>query len=269
MIKITVLNDNRCEKENFECEYGLSLYIEYDQKKILFDAGQTDIFLRNAEKLGIDLVDLGAIVLSHGDYDHGNGLKYLNPKTKIKLICHPDFLKNRISKRTGKYDGLNQTKNELSEKFDLVLTKEPYRISENIIFLGEIERKNNFEKGANLPMVDGRGETYAHFDDSGIVLKTPRGIIVISGCAHSGICNTIAYAKEITNTQEVLAVIGGFHLKEINDQTTKTIKYFLENEIKNIYPMHCTSDLVCSEFLKEIPAHIKILSSGTRLKIDE
>ncbi len=68
--------------------HGLSLYIEYNGKSILFDAGQTDIFMRNAKKLGINLDNLDAIVLSHGDYDYGNGLKYLDSKTK--LICHPD-----------------------------------------------------------------------------------------------------------------------------------------------------------------------------------
>ena len=73
-----------------ESEHGLSLYVEYDNKKILFDASQSDIFLKNAFKLSVDLKKLDAIVLSHGDYDHGNGLKYL--KSKTDLICHPDFI---------------------------------------------------------------------------------------------------------------------------------------------------------------------------------
>jgi 7,8-dihydropterin-6-yl-methyl-4-(beta-D-ribofuranosyl)aminobenzene 5'-phosphate synthase len=78
MIKMIVLNDDRCVNEKLECEHGLSLYIEYDNIKLLFDTGQTDIFLSNAIKLGIDLAYLDFIILCHGDYDHGNGLKYLN-----------------------------------------------------------------------------------------------------------------------------------------------------------------------------------------------
>lgn len=266
MVKIVVLNDNRCSNKNLESEHGLSLYIEYDNEKILFDAGQSDIFLRNAIKLGINLNEIDAIILSHGDYDHGNGLKYFNVKTD--LICHPDFMEYRVSKRTGNFDGLNQTKEELSKKFNLILTKDAYKISENIIFLGEIERNNDFEKGSNLPMIDKNGDTYQHLDDSGVVLKTPKGIIVISGCAHSGICNTIEYAKKITNTEKVLAVVGGFHLKDINPQTVKTIDYFIDNNIENAYLAHCTSDIVCEEFAKRMLKHTKILSSGVCLDID-
>ena len=76
MLKISVLNDNRCEDKKFECEHGISLFIEYDGKRVLFDCGQTNIFMKNAKKLNIDLDEIDAIVLSHGDYDHGNGLKY-------------------------------------------------------------------------------------------------------------------------------------------------------------------------------------------------
>ncbi len=267
MIKIVVLNDDRCDNEKLECEHGLSLYIEYDNIKLLFDAGQTDIFLNNAMKLGINLDDLDAIVLSHGDYDHGNGLKYLNAKTK--LVCHPAFMKYRVSKRTGNFAGLNQTKEELNKRFNLSLTKEPYNISESIIFLGEIERNNDFEKEDNLPSIDEVGNVYQHFDDSGIVLKTSQGIIVISGCSHSGICNIIEYAKKVTNMEKVFAVIGGFHLKELNNQTNKTIDYFINNNIESIYLAHCTSDIVCEEFLKRIPKNVKILSSGACLNIDE
>lgn len=267
MLKIVVLNDDRCSNKKLENEHGLSLYIEYDDKKILFDVGQTDIFLKNAVKLDIDLNNLDAIILSHGDYDHGNGLKYLNVKTK--LVCHPDFIKYRISKRTGNFAGLNQTKEELDKQFNLVLTKDLYNISENIIFLGEIERKNDFEKEDNLPSVDKKGNTYQHYDDSGILLKTNNGIIIISGCSHSGICNIIEYAKKVTHTEKVLAVIGGFHLKELNYQTNKTIDYFINNHIENIYLAHCTSDIVCEEFIKRMPTQVKILSSGICLDIEK
>ena len=99
MVRIVVLNDNRCNNNEYEFEHGISLFIECYGKKVLFDSGQTEIFINNAKKLNIDLKKLDAIVLSHGDFDHGNGLKYLN--TKTDLICHPDFMLTRISRRTG------------------------------------------------------------------------------------------------------------------------------------------------------------------------
>lgn len=259
MVKIVDLNDNRKINDEFENEHGISLYIECYGKRILFDAGQTDIFMKNAQKLNIDLSQLDAIVLSHGDFDHGNGLKYL--KTKTKLLCHPDFMLTRISKRTGNNNGLNQTREELKEKFNLIESKAPYYIGDEIIFLGEIERKNNYEND-NLPAFDENGNTYKHIDDSGLVIKTENGIIVFSGCAHSGICNTVEYAKKITKEGRILAVMGGFHLKEVNEQTIRTIQYMQENNVQNIYLAHCTSDEVCEEFKKHLKDKAKIMKVG-------
>lgn len=254
------MNDNRCNDERLECEHGLSLLIDDNGKKVLFDTGQTDIYLKNAEKLGVDLGDVESIILSHGDYDHGNGLKFFDKK--VNLICHPDFVKNRISKRTGKFDGLNQAKEDLEKKFNLVLTDKPYAVTDNMTFLGQIDRVLDFEKDNNLPMTDENGETYKHFDDSGVVIKTDHGIIVISGCAHSGICNTIKYAKKVSNCEDVLAVIGGFHLKEVDFQTKETIKYMKKVGVKQILTAHCTSDAVCDWFKKELPGNTTIVETG-------
>ncbi len=259
-LKIIVLNDNRCKNEEYACEHGISLLIEGYGKRVLFDAGQTEIFMQNAEKLNETLDNLDAIVLSHGDYDHGNGLKYLN--TKTKLICHPDFQLIRISKRTGNDNGLNQTREELQAKFDLIESKEPYAISDEMIFLGQIERNNDFERGQNLPAYDEKGETYPHLDDSGMVIKTSEGLIVLSGCSHSGICNTVEYAKKITHENRIVAVMGGFHLKEVNECTLKTIEYMKQNHVKTVYLAHCTSDIVCEEFLKQMPGQTVVIGTG-------
>jgi len=266
MVRIVVLNDNRCDNDNFEFEHGISLFIECYGKKVLFDCGQTDIFMKNAEKLNIDIDNLDAIILSHGDYDHGNGLKYFNKK--VNLICHPDFMLTRISRRTGNNNGLNQTKEELIKKFNLIETREPFYISNEIIFLGQIERKNNFEQGKNLPAFDENGNIYQHLDDSGIVIKTEKGLIVISGCSHSGICNTVEYAKKITNDNRILAVMGGFHLKEVDECTTKTIDYMKQNNVQNVYLAHCTSDIVCQEFVKQIPQIAQMIKTGMTYEIE-
>ena len=172
------------------------------------------------------------------------------------------FTKNRISKRTGKFDGLNESLEEIKSKFILITTKKPYNISDNITYLGEIEKTTDFEKGKNLPMIDENGEVYSHLDDSGIAIKLHNSIIVISGCAHSGICNTVEYAKKITKCNNVLAVMGGFHLKEIDEQAKKTIKYMKDNNIKHILVAHCTSDTVCTEFKKELPNETEIVETG-------
>jgi len=256
MVKIIVLNDNRKNSDEFENEHGISLYIEAYGTRILLDAGRTEIFKNNAKKLGINLDNLDAIILSHGHYDHGDGLKYIDEKTK--LICHPECNNYRRSKRTKKFGGINQSKEELAYKFELIPSAKPYEIVENIFYLGQIERNNDFE-AKTFPMTIEDGSDDVVLDDTGIAIKTANGLIVLSGCAHSGICNTVEYAKKITKEERVLAVIGGFHLKEIDEATNKTINYMIDNNVENIYLAHCTSDEVCEEFEKCIPNKAKTI----------
>ena len=87
-------------------------------------------------------------------------------------------------------------------------------------------------KYGNLPMTNEEGEDYAHLDDSGRVIKTQEGLIIISGCAHSGICNTVEYAKNVTGDNRIISVIGGFHLKQVDERTLKTIEYMKNNSVK-------------------------------------
>ena len=107
-------------------------------------------------------------------------------------------------------------------------------------------------------MLNESNNTYLHLDDSGIVINTENGIIVVSGCAHSGICNLIEQAKKITKNNKIYAVIGGFHLKEVDNKTNEAIKYFIENNVQKIYLAHCTENIVCDEFFKHFKNSIKI-----------
>ena len=241
-MKITILNDN-APGRNCLAEYGLSFLVEAD-KKILFDAGATDVYLQNAKILGISLNDIDSIVLSHGHWDHGNGLKYISGP---QLICHPDVFKRRYNKKENRYIGLNQSQRELESRFKIITSREPYKISPQIYFLGEIPRINDFEAKSTYFYHEGGQEDFVP-DDSGLAVITASGIVVISGCAHAGICNTIEYAKKVTGISVVSAVIGGFHLRTNNEQTQKTIEYFKASGIKDIYPTHCTGLPALAQF---------------------
>jgi len=259
MTKITVLTDNRSDGK-FLHEHGLSLYITTKtNKKILFDTGQSDIFLKNAATLGIDIDSVDVVVLSHGHWDHGNGLTFLRDKT---LICHPGCFIKRYRKWTMLNIGLNSSLEEIHERFNLILSKKPYTVSENVIFLGEIPRKNSFEAKSTPFRLQNKKDDFV-YDDSGLVIISGLGLIVISGCAHSGICNTVEYAKEITGIEKVHAVIGGFHLKKVDDIALKTIEYFKKNNIDNVYPCHCVKDCVMEAFSKQFSN--KPISAGVTL----
>ncbi len=232
-MKLSVLADNTASG-TFLAEHGLSYFIEHDIK-ILFDTGHSDVFLKNAEALSINLDDADYIVLSHGHWDHGNGLKYLRRKP---LICHPTVFdkKFRLDGRTP--NGMDLTYDDAVKQFELGMSSEPVELSENIIFLGEIPRTTSFES-KETPFVDEKGIPDFIKDDSALAVIDNGELVVVSGCAHSGICNIIEYAKKVTGIDKIRTVIGGFHLKDDGEQTQKTVKYFRKASIRYICPSHC------------------------------
>ena len=254
-MKLTVLTEN-VASGYCTAEHGLSYFIEYENKNILFDTGHTDVFLKNAKKSNIDVGTAETVVLSHGHWDHGNGLKYLKNK---KLICHPNCFIKRYRKNDSFNIGLDLSYAELKKRFEILVSREPYLISENIIFLGEIPRVNSFEAQTTTFVDENRNDDFI-IDDSGLVIIINDELVVVSGCAHSGICNIVEYAKKVTGLKKVKAVIGGFHLMENNDQTKKTIKYLKEQNISKIFPSHCTKFPALVAFYNEFK--IKQVTTG-------
>ncbi len=235
-MKLTVLTENSAGAKFF-AEHGLSYIIEHNSKTILFDTGYSNVFLKNAEILDIDInKTTDTVVLSHGHWDHGDGLRFLENKT---LITPPNSFIKRFRKNDKSNIGLVLSYNELKQKFSIITSKEPYFITDSIIFLGEIPRLNNFESKTTT-FVNEKGEPDFVPDDSALAFIDGNELIVVTGCSHSGICNIIEYAKMVTGITKVRAVIGGFHLKFDNKQTQKTIEYFKLNKILKLYPSHCT-----------------------------
>ena len=106
-----------------------------------------------------------------------------------------------------------------------------------------------------------RGDDYV-MDDTALVYKSEKGIYIITGCSHSGICNIVEYAKKVSEDNRVLGIIGGFHLFEVSEKVNKTIEYLAENNVKELYPCHCTSFAVKAEIHKTIP--VKEVGVGLR-----
>jgi 7,8-dihydropterin-6-yl-methyl-4-(beta-D-ribofuranosyl)aminobenzene 5'-phosphate synthase len=245
-MKITVLTENN-PGAFLLAEHGLSYLIQFENKRILFDTGQSDVFIKNAEKMKTSLANIDMIVLSHGHFDHGNGLNYLPGGS---LICHSGCFVRRYRKKDHSYIGLLNTKEELSGKFDLDTTTDPLKITEKIFFLGEIPRLTDFEsKKTSFVFEDGTPDYV--MDDSALAFILPEGLFIVTGCGHAGVVNTFEHARRITGISNLYGIIGGFHLKEIDLQTKETVRYLKENKVKYIFPSHCTELPALSAFYKE------------------
>ncbi len=237
-MKLYILNDNR-PKTLYGSEHGLSWLIEAEGKRVLFDAGPSDIFLHNARKMGVSLDEVDTVVLSHGHYDHGNGLIYLERTPPRTLVCHPAAFEGKYHKGSDMWLGLPLTRAEAEKRFNLITTTYPYRVTDEILFLGEIPRRNDFESKSTA-FADREGHDDFMPDDSGVAVITPGGLVVITGCGHAGICNTVAHAREVTGVREVRAVMGGFHLKKDDEVTRATVRWLKENGVQQAFPSHCT-----------------------------
>ena len=244
-MKLTILSEARA-MEGFLSEHGLSFLVEVDGRSWLFDTGASDVYLRNARSLGKDLEDVDEIILSHGHWDHGNGLNYIRGKS---LLCHPGCFQKRFRKPGGGHIGLAQSRSELEACFDIRTSEDPVWLSENLCFLGGVPRLNDFEaKTTKYILEDGSPDFI--LDDSGLACVTGKGLMVISGCAHSGICNMLAHARQVTGVERIRAVIGGFHLKAENKQFRSTLQWMKQEGVSKVYPSHCTMNPALAGFFK-------------------
>lgn len=260
-MKLTVLTEN-VAGPGFLAEHGLSYLIEVKGETILFDTGSSDVFLENGKRLGIDVAkEVHTIVLSHGHWDHGDGLRFISDKI---LITHPDSFMERYRKKDHSAIGLRLSKEELSERFRVITSKKPYKINEHVIFLGEIPRLTDFE-GKTTQHLNGKGASDFVPDDSALAIIEDDALHVVTGCSHAGICNIINYAIEVTGIENVKTVIGGFHLKHDNEQTRKAIQCFKELDVETIFPSHCTEFPALCSFSKAFP--ISQLKTGMVLML--
>ncbi|MCP5105398.1 MAG: MBL fold metallo-hydrolase [bacterium] len=255
-MKLTVLVDNNTLIDRyFTGEPGLSYLIETNATKILFDVGYSDVFLKNAAAMGISLLDVDYLVLSHGHLDHTWGLgdlvkRYTEAaieKISFKrptIVAHPLIFETKKKDEFGEFGSMMSGK-KLSQHFDIKFSKGPYWITEELVFLGEIERKNDFEARGSMGTVhiDDSDVGVADYlmEDSALIYKSGEGLVVITGCSHSGICNIVEYARAVCGEERVVDIIGGFHLQEPPKEVLeKTCGYMKQLNPREVHACHCT-----------------------------
>jgi len=259
-MKLTILVDNYVDLQKLKAEHGLAIFIENDNQKVLFDCGQSDLILANAKVLGIDLNKVSKIVLSHGHYDHTGGLlpvlKYLN--REIDVYAHPSVSEEKFSKYKG-FNGFNESRYiGIPERLQVyekkgarfLLSKDPVQINDSTYLSGQINEDNRdnetidntesakdsfFIRENNLFVKD------PLFDDISIFINLPDLLLIVTGCAHSGILNILKKAEDLNLVDKEILIIGGLHLSKTDKQNIDNIISELKKyNIKLLMPAHCT-----------------------------
>jgi 7,8-dihydropterin-6-yl-methyl-4-(beta-D-ribofuranosyl)aminobenzene 5'-phosphate synthase len=273
-LKITILVDNKSNREEYLSEHGFAVWIEADKKRILFDTGKTgNVLLNNAAAQGIDIATADFLVLSHGHYDHTGGIAAVLKKNPgIKILAHPSTCVPRYSlHKDGTINSVGMTastRESLKKVIDKVVwITRPMEISRGINITGEIERKTLFEDTGGSFFLDPDCKRSDLIDDDlAIWFNTVNGVVILTGCCHSGIVNTVEQIKKKYKGKFILhAVIGGLHLCNAStERIDATIEYLKNEKPEFIMPAHCTGDVAFNRFRKEFKSKYQIGSIGTQ-----
>jgi 7,8-dihydropterin-6-yl-methyl-4-(beta-D-ribofuranosyl)aminobenzene 5'-phosphate synthase len=255
-VSVTTLADNVVYHSRLLGQFGFSAYLEIkdirgQKHSLIFDTGRIrSALLYNIKVLKLDLSQLECIILSHGHNDHTCATVELirKSKRKVKVVVHPSIFYPRFAVEKGKKREHGIPKGERREDLlkagaEIVETSEPFEIVPGVLTSGEIKRAASFEKitWKNLALVNGKQVRDKVPEDQALFINIDkRGVLVISGCAHAGIINTLQCASDVTKTR-LYGFIGGTHLVRPKEVRLKeTLNKLKEFDLKLVSPAHCT-----------------------------
>ena len=274
MVKIVVLLENTTESSKLKCKHGLSLYAETEKHKILFDMGPNDLFLRNAETLGVDIADIDIAVISHGHVDHCGGLEYfLEKNRKAKIYIRPQALEAHYVKVLGIpfYAGIDRA---LLSTDRFVFADDIHVIDDEIMLFSNVtgqfplpESDGNLFVKRNGIMVP---DDFCH--EQNLIITSSDNRVLICGCAHAGVVNIASRAKMFVGN-DPKAVIGGFHLYEPTkkryegDEYIDSVAAALAEIKSSYYTCHCTGEKAYEKMKARLGARLTYLRTGAEFRI--
>lgn len=275
-LSITTLSENTAGMGDWLAEWGLSILVETDEVNVLLDTGKSISASYNADALGIDLGRIDNIVLSHGHFDHTGGLRQVLTKMRkeAEIIAHPDIWEAKYHRRQDQKDRyigvpfLRQELESLGAMFNL--STKPVKITDNIMTTGEIPMVTDFEEiDAELWVKEDAGwQPDKLLDDMALIINTEFGLVVVLGCAHRGIINTLYHAQQLTGVKQINTVLGGSHLSGASEERLwLTIAVLKELDVQRLGLCHCTGLPVASIIAQEFGDKFFFNNAGTRISL--
>ena len=274
-LKVTILVENTVGIPlGLLSEWGLSMLLDFGDERILFDTGEQGNLISNAQILGHDLRQIDRVILSHGHYDHTGGLlKFLQYRGRVSVYAHPDLF-------TGHYGrGLKQGDIYLGVPFrpeklesagaEFHWHREPVELRPGLWLSGEIPRETAFERVDDrlVEIKGGQAVQDTVRDDFSLFYVTDLGLVILLGCAHSGLVNIVEHAKRVTGEGRVRAILGGTHLGPATpNQQKQTIDYLRGLDLTCLAPNHCTGLGMLSKLAAEFPGAFAYATAGTTLE---
>lgn len=272
---ISTLLENTAISSNYKTKHGLSLHIQTNEHKILFDLGPDDTFIENAKKLNIDIAEVDIVIISHGHRDHGGGLEsFLKENSTAKIYINKNAFEpyyNTLLNLMKYYIGLNK---EFKDNDRIILTDDDYIIDDKLRLFSNVSG-SKFIPSSNKDLLMKEGDNYLQDDfkhEQNLIIKENNKNILISGCSHCGVVNIIERGEELIKGKFNIQ-IGGLHLynpiskKEEDLEFIKALGENLNDRNINYYTCHCTG-LKSFNNLKEIMGiKINYLSTGKIIEI--
>ncbi len=255
----------------------MAFWIERGGRRVLFDTGQGMVLAHNAAGLGIDLSTADDVGLSHGHYDHTGGLlAALLQFSRATVHAHLTAFRDRFVE-----DAPNVGRSVRSpiESFDWLKSRvgkmvptgsQPVEMGEGVWLTGQIPRRNDFEDtGGAFYLDEACTQPDAIVDDQAVYMKTSKGLVVLLGCAHAGVVNTLDHVLAVTGEPHVHAVLGGMHLLNAGERRLEqTVRRLRELDVERIGLAHCTGFAAMARLHHELPNRCFHCTVGTRIEFD-
>jgi 7,8-dihydropterin-6-yl-methyl-4-(beta-D-ribofuranosyl)aminobenzene 5'-phosphate synthase len=275
-IRITMLVENTARGPGLLAEHGLSYWIECNGRHVLLDSGQSGVLTGNAYTLGIRLDETGALILSHGHYDHTGGVAgVLRVGRSVAVYAHSEVFARKFTRNhegSVREIGMPPPSEKAirDARNGFIATDQSTTVFDRLVATGPIPRLTDFEDtGGDFFLDEACTQRDLLVDDQSVFFNTAKGTVVLLGCAHSGVVNTLRFIRQLTGNRPIHTIIGGMHLIDAAlHRIERTIEAFRQFGIEQFAPAHCTGMQATVALWNAFPGRCSTCPVGTRFEFD-